>query len=276
MLAQPHQSRFMGHIGVTAGFNHVLDDDEDRATVGFGGIDASLAARLGLAVIGAEGALRYDNFQSTDDFAGTEDPEWQGHITAHLLYDITGATRLGIFGQYADTRLQDVDSEDNYNVYVAGLQGQTFLADNVLVYGQVGYGGKLRDGEDDEEGFNGGPVARLGMAYFLTDNHALSADFEFASTNMYIDGDDAGRFYGATLSGESKISAGLPLFATYGASYTHLNSTDEGDSIDELQLFAGLKWTFGQDSVRSRWTDGLAIASPRLPVRASAWTEQMD
>lgn len=278
VVAQPHQSRFMGHIGVLGGINHAyyVEDEADGETFGFGQLDASLAMRFGRVVVGGEGALRYDDFQSTDEFSDGESPEWQGHITGHLLYDLTTSSRLGVFGQYADTRAQDVESSDNYNVYVLGLSAQSFLADNVLVYGQLGYGDKGRDGQDDGEGFSGGPVARAGLTYFFNDDHALTADFEFAATKSYIDGDDRGRFHAVTLSGESKVAANLPLFATYGASYTHINSTEEGDSVDEWQLFAGLKWTFGQDTVRSRWTDGLAIGSPRLPVRASAWTEYLD
>lgn len=117
---------------------------------------------------------------------------------------------------------------------------------------------------------------RSGLTYFMTDSNAINADFEFAGSRNYIDSSDPGRFYGFTLSQEFAVSQSMPLFAEYGVSYSHISGTDEGEQVDEWFLFAGIKYTFGQATVRDRWTNGLAIGSPRLPVRGSAWTEYID
>jgi len=59
-----------------------------------------------------------------------------------------------------------------------------------------------------------------------------------------------------------------PLYANYFARYDYLSATDEGDNIDEVQFGVGLQYAFGGGSN--------LISSPRLPTRASAWTEWID
>ncbi len=56
----------------------------------------------------------------------------------------------------------------------------------------------------------------------------------------------------------------------------YLSSTDESESNDEIALSIGLKYVFGADTPRERWTNGIGYGGPRLPVRASAWTEYFD
>ena len=78
------------------------------------------------------------------------------------------------------------------------------------------------------------------------------------------------------LSGKTQITEDMPLFLTYEGSYTHISGTDEGEQIDEWAGAIGIEIPFGAQTVRSQWTDGVAIGAPRLPVRASAWTEYID
>lgn len=274
---------FVGHMGVSAGANYTYEVDTsplaDDGTLGFGQIDGSLGYKGGAWMLGAEAAVRYDDFQSTDSLDGFRDyenPEWQGNVTGHFLFDLSASTRIGAFSQYGDTLPQDGDKDDAYDYYLVGLEAQTFLADNVLVFGQAGIGDKIRDGEDENEGFVNGFVLRSGIAYFATDATTLIADAEFASSKDYIDDNDPGRHFGFAISGETLMSEGMPLYLTYGGTYTHINSTDESEQVDEWTAMVGLDLVFGAVAPKERWTNGMAIGAPRLPVRASAWTEWAD
>jgi hypothetical protein len=68
----------------------------------------------------------------------------------------------------------------------------------------------------------------------------------------------------------------MPLFFTCFGRYDYINSTDEGDSLNEMQVGIGLRYYFGADSPRGAARKGLSIGMPRLPTRASAWTEYID
>jgi len=269
----------LGHVGGAVGGNYVEEVDggtNDEATVFFGRADASVGFRTQSWLFGVEGEVRYDDFQSASDFDDDEDPEWQWTVTPHFLYDVSSATRIGLFGQYGDNLPQDGDEGDSFDHYLIGIEGQTFLADNVVVFGQLAFGDKITDGQDDQEGFNNGIVVRTGLTYFATEFTALTADFEFAGSENYIDSSDPGRHFGASIGGKTQISEDMSLFFTYEASYTHINSTDESEQADELAFAVGIELPFGAKSLRSQWTDGMAIGAPRLPVRASALTEYID
>ncbi|MBC8037887.1 MAG: hypothetical protein H7X89_11800 [Rhizobiales bacterium] len=121
-----------------------------------------------------------------------------------------------------------------------------------------------------------GFVLRSGLAYFATDATTLIADAEFAPSKDYIDNNDPGRHFGFSLSGETLVSDSMPLYLTYGGSCTHINATDEGEQYDEWTAMVGLDLAFGAGAPKERWTNGMAIGAPRLPVRASAWTEWVD
>lgn len=266
----------LGHFGGMAGGNYLREADgsPDQSLVPFGAVDMSVAVRMPNFTLGFETVVRYDHLRAP--FDDGEDPAWAGTGAIHGLQDI-GQTRVGGFVQVGLTLPQDQDFYGGtYHYWLAGIEGQAFLASNVLVYGQGGYGNKFPGfGDEEFEGFYRGIVARTGLVYFTSDRSAITADFEFAASKGYIDTDDPGRHFGFSLTGETQVRDS-PLFISYGAGYVHINATDEGDQIDEMTFAIGLDFVFGAGSIRERWTNGLAIGSPRLPVRASAWTEWID
>lgn len=272
------QARFtglVGHIGGTVGGNYLreADGNPDQSVVPFGAFDMSVAIRFPLFTLGFETVARYDHLRAP--FDNGDDPAWAGTGAIHALQDI-GQARVGGFVQVGLTLPQDQEFDDTYHYWLAGVEGQGFLAHNVLVYGQAGYGNKFPGfGDEEFEGFYKGIVARTGMVYFASERSAITADFEFAASKGYIDSNDPGRHFGFSLTGERQLGES-PLFLSFGTSYAHINATDEGDQMDEMTFAVGLDFVFGAGSIRERWTNGLAIGSPRLPVRASAWAEWID
>ena len=218
---------------------------------------------------------RFDDLSSSDDFNSGEDPERRYGVAASALWKTGNATWVGGFLSYGDTRSQDEPGEDEYDVAMIGAEARHAFGEDFLGYMQVGYGEKVREGNDADEGFTKGYALRLGGAYFLNDRTALTFDAEFAGTPMYIDGDDVGRFYSLELGGETWL-ASAPVAITYGVGYSFVNSTDEGDSAEEFQIGIGAKYVFGASSSRDSWMGGRSIGAPKLPLRASAWTEYLD
>ncbi len=251
--------------------------NNDKATVGFGEIWGSVAFPFANGfIVALDADIRHDRYRKSSDFDDDEDPDFHFGGAVHALYNFTPDSRGGVFVSYNDTRSQGDPVSDAYNVWIVGLEGQSFIADNVMVYGQIGYGFKGRDGQDDDEGFNKGIAARAGAFYFMTDRTTLNLDVEFAGSENYIDSSDPGRFFGATLGGETQVAQNSPWFVNYYARYDHINSTDEGDHLDEWQIGLGVKYVFGASSAREAARRGKSIGTPRMPVRASAWTEYID
>lgn len=275
---------WFGQLGLALGINDATEADKggsnDAATVFFIQPEASGGYRTGDWMFALQGNYRYDDFGSSDNTDGLsddEDPEKQWTFTAHVLHDLDSKTRVGGFFQYGDTLPQDGDGDDAYDLYLIGAQAQTFLADNVVVFGQVALGDKNRDGGEATEGFNGGYVMRAGLGHFLSERTTLVFDTEFAGSRNYIDSNDPGRFFGVALSGETLYSDEAPLYVTYGVHYTHISSTDEGDNMDEIAASIGVAYRFGDSTTgRAQFTDGIGIGAPRLPTRASAFTEWVD
>lgn len=182
-----------------------------------------------------------------------------------------------MFAGYGDTTPRDGDKADAYDVMMYGVEGLFFPADNVMAYGQFAFGDKVRAGDEASEGFVKGNILRFGAIWFRTDDNSFTVDVEAAAATNYIDRDDPGVFVGITFSGESRLGYdSLPVALTYFARYDFLTSTDEGDAIQEISVGAGLKILLGNKTKRERFRAGASIGTPRLPTRASAWTEWMD
>ncbi|WP_300514001.1 hypothetical protein [Aliiroseovarius sp.] len=271
----------VGSVGGDLGFNFVREADSpgslDRADVASARLAADAAWQLGNAFLLGVGAdLRWDDFSSTSDFDDDEDPDWQGQLAIHALRQLGDGSRAGVFATAGEAQSQGGAADETYGVWLVGVEGQTLLSDNVLVFGQLGGGDVLADGDGETEGFTGGYVARAGGVWFASDRTAVMASVEHSGTDKYIDSNDPGRFWDVTIAGETRLSTDKPLLATYGMSYTFIDSTDEGDNHGETRLFAGIKFLFGADSPRERWVNGIALGTPVTPLRASAWTEYVD
>jgi hypothetical protein len=270
------RSDAVGEVGLTFGFNDIIDLDNNAAGVGFAVIDGSFSFPVGSALLGFDAGYRFDDLASDPDFSDEEDPDNQYTLGAHLLFQLGERTRLGGFLAYGDTRMQDEPLSSNYDYWLVGLEARHFIGENLMGYAQFGVGDKGRTGDDEGEGFNNGHVARLGATYFVKDHSAFTLDLEYASADPYIDGDDAGRFYGVTLGGETRLGPQSPVMATYSIRYNKLDGTTENDAVEELQFGLGIKVLFGATSPREAARAGRSIGTPYLPSRASAWTEFLD
>jgi hypothetical protein len=267
----------VGDIGLTFGYNDVADNRDSSADVGFAVLDGSFSFPVGSGMLlGFDASYRFDDLASDPDFSDDEDPDSQYTLGAHALWRAGPDTRLGLFLAYGDTLMQNEARSDNFDYWLVGVEARHFVNDNVMGYAQFALGDKGRTGDDDGEGFNDGQVMRLGATYFLKDHSAFTLDLEYASADPYIDGDDAGRFYGVTLGGETRLRPDAPLMATYFVRYNKIDATTENDSLDELQVGLGIKVVFGATSLREAARAGRSIGTPYLPSRASAWTEFID
>ena len=270
-------SGIVGHLGLSAGYNFAYEGgDDEAASVSFGTIDGSITLPVfGQYLVVADAYWRTDDFESDDDFDADEDPESEYSLGVHFLRQITDNTRVGIFGGNGDSSTQGDPSSDSYDVWMYGIEAHHFLADNIMIFAQLGFADKGRDGEDDSEGFNNGLLGRFGVSYFPNNKSAITLEFEAAGTNNYIDSDDSGRFFGTTLSYQRLVMDGMPLYFTCFGRYDVYSTTDS-NSVDEFSVGVGLRYYFGAGSPQEAAHKGLSIGSPRLPTRGSAWTEFLD
>lgn len=267
----------VGHLGLSAGLNSVTDDDDDSADVWFGTVDGSITLPFyGPNLLVLDGYARYDDLSSDGDYDDDEDPEFEYSFGAHYLRQFTDDTRAGFFVSYGDTRAQDESAHDSYDVLMYGLEAHHFFSDQVMIFAQLGYGTKVRDAQSDDEGFDGGMIGRFGISYFPDQKSAFTLEFEAAGASDYIDGDDNGRFFGTTLSYQRQLTDDMPLYFTCFGRYDFIDATTEEDYVEEMQVGIGLRYYFGAGSPQEAARKGLSIGSPRLPVRASAYTEYLD
>jgi hypothetical protein len=267
----------VGEVGLTFGLNNVEELFDDEANVGFGEISGSYSFNAGpRLLLGFDANFRVDDLASDPDFDDEEDPESRYNLGAHALWETGVDTRLGGFLAYGDTRMQDEAPDNNYDYWVVGVEARHFFSDNLMGYAQIGIGDKGRIGDDEGEGFNEGKVARLGATYFVKDHSAFTLDLELASADPYIDGEDKGDFFAATLSGETRLATDMPLMATYYIRHSDIDATTQVDAVEELEIGLGIKFVFGAGSPREAARAGRSIGVPQLPGRASAWTEFLD
>jgi hypothetical protein len=270
----------VGEIGLTFGQNRVEalfgDGSNVEADVAFAVVDGSYSFPIGSMLLGFDANYRFDDLASAPGFDDEEDPDNQYTLGAHLLWQVGPDTRAGGFLAYGDTRMQDSALAANYDYWLVGVEARHFIGDNLMGYAQFAVGDKGRTGDDEGEGFNDGHVMRLGATYFVKDHSAFTLDLEYAAADPYIDGDDAGRFYGVTLGGETRLGPQSPLMATYSVRYSKLDATTENEALEEVQFGLGIKVLFGATSPREAARAGRSIGTPYLPSRASAWTEFVD
>jgi hypothetical protein len=291
-LAAQGLSEGVGEIGLSFGFNDAVNGFEGferSATYGFGGVEGSYSFGVAPGILlGFDASWRAEYAASDENFDFFGAPEGQALLAARALWELGPDTRLGGFVAYGTTRNQQADSVgfgfQNFDYWLYGIEGRHFVNDDLMVFGQLGVG------DDDEgdgltsggvltspgEGFNSGRVVRLGATWFAGDRSAFTADVEYATADPYIDNSDAGEFFGVTLSGETRVSAGMPLFATYSLQSNWLDSTTEGGRVDETSVGIGIRYVFGAETPREAARAGRSIGTPDLPARASVWTNFND
>jgi hypothetical protein len=282
IIQAPEQSIFsgiLGHFGAASGLNAIREVNtggQDQDSISFTTLEGSITLPVASKwLVSLDAIFRYDDFSSSSDF-DNENPEWEYTLGSHLLYQFTPDTRAGLILGYGDTRNNGATSSESYDTWLVGGEIQHFVTDDLMVYAQLGTAFKGRDGQDSDEGFNDGFFARAGSVYFFNDRSSINFDIEAAGCQNYIDSTDPGRFFGFTLSYQQQVLDDTPLYFSAFGRYDHINSTDEGNSVDEWQVGIGFRYYFGAGSQKDANRKGASIGMPRLATRASAWTEYMD
>jgi hypothetical protein len=283
--ASAQELSFSGEVGATLGWIGAYEVDggtsADEAQVAYGKLDGRVALDINNTfIVALDANYRQDDFQSSgtsNAFSDDEDPELSATIGLHGYYKLPNSLVGGFVG-YADTRPQDGDKDDSYDAMIYGISGQTFMLDDLLVFGQMSVSDKVRDGQDDDEGINGGFGVGSGAQYFMSDTQAWTLDFEYLALDQYIDSSDPGRGFGVTATYEHMIEESFaPIVLSAGLGYNLLSSTDQGEGIEELTASVGVRILFGNATdLRSRAETGANMDTPYLQTRMAGWTEWMD
>jgi hypothetical protein len=282
--ASAQELSFSGEAGATLGWIGAYEVDgssPDKAEVAYGELDGRVALDINNTfIVALDANYRHDDFQSSGTstaFGFNEDPELFATIGLHGYYKLPNSLVGGFVG-YADTRPQDGNTEDSYDAMIFGVSGQTFLFDDLLVFGQMSVSDKVRDGQNEEEGINGGFGVGSGAQYFKSDTQALTFDFEYLFLDPYIDGVHPGRGFGAIATYEHMIEESFaPIVLSAGLGYNLLSSTERGENIEEFTASVGVRILFGNATdLRSRAETGANLDTPYLQARMAGWTESID
>ncbi|CAI8281945.1 MAG: Uncharacterised protein [Opitutia bacterium UBA7350] len=274
-----NSAKLSGYFGASLARNYLRENDgnnPDNVNASETRFDAGFSYALNGYTTILSGSYRDTNFSSSNDFDNGEDPDWQYGVGLRFLKELNKDTKLGFLVSYDDTRSQNEPIRDEYDVLLTGVEFQKFLHENIFIGVQFGVADKVRDGQDVDEGFNNGLFGRFVGSYFFSKHSLLTIDFELAGCKNYIDSSDPGRFFGVGLNYQQQFKDDSPLtFIVYGQ-FDHISSTDEGDAADELILGIGFQYRFGAESPYALTRSGASLGLPKLPGRASAWTEWAD
>lgn len=271
-----NSSGIIGEFGIAAGVNKATIET-DEANPWFTQLDGSVTLPvLENKLLIFDAFARYDDFESSGNISNGEDPAWEFSIGSHFLQQFTEDTRAGFFLGYGDHLMQDKGINNSYNVLMGGIEVQSFVREDLMLYTQLGYATKGRNGEDDDEGLDNTLIGRVGGSYFPTETSSISLDFQAAHNDSYIDGNDSGRLYAALLSYERLLNTETPIYLTCFGQYNFFDTTTEGDTAREWQVGLGLRFYFGANSPKDAARKGMSIGIPSLPTRASAFTESLD
>lgn len=280
--AGPALAEGVGDIGLSFGLNSFSNEFSGfgrSGEAGFVGVDGSFTFRAAPRILlGFDAGWRADDVKSEPDFDFFGAPESQTMLAGRVLWEMSADTRLGGFLAYGDTNTRDMPSGQTFDYVLYGLEARHFVSDDLMLFGQLALGDDDGDGLSvgAAEGFNNGRSVRLGGTYFAGDRSAFTLDVEYATADPYIDGSDAGKFFGVTLGGETRLPVAAPLFATFALRTDRLDSTTENGLVQETTLGIGIRYVFGADSLRDAARAGRSIGTPVLPARASIWTNFLD
>lgn len=195
------------------------------------------------------GQLDLDHFQHGWNNGVLSDARWEsastdvvGHLSyrnAHwLLGGFYANRRYTMEGNYSDTQR------------FVGLEGKLFLTDMTL-YGQLGRN-KWVESQDK------GPFAYIQLDYYLNDNFRLSAGIGQMRSKYAANSADY-KQTNIDLGAEYRL-ANSPFsgFASLG----HVHETDGNWKVDSTTALFGIKYNFGQASLRKRDREGATLAPP--------------
>jgi len=169
------------------------------------------------------------------DVKDTVDYSFTGHLNGKV-----GEALVGGFGGVYATK--------NLTVWSAGVEGQTALAPNVVLYGQAGYG---YSGDLDNANLW---AVRGELRYFFTDNVKLQGQAGWSK----VDTDNTGSFDTWTVGATGEYQfAGTPWSIL--ASYDYADSHDLDVKSNTFRI--GGRYTFGGATVKARDAAGADLGS---------------
>jgi hypothetical protein len=265
-----------GVIDVKGGYRHIYSGQED-----FGDGQFELAGNGRLSVplsnmFTAQFDLQAEHYFGVDD-DGNDTPTGNALFGAHLS---ARNTSQWLFGGFAAVAMPSQLSKDDSPVdedtvkWEGGLEAQWYINDFTL-YGQGGWANMKVD-SNGPEGFLSGKFGRGVVRYFITDDAMVNAEYSYAATRHYVDGDDNGRFHEWNLGGAMRVCNTHPLYGTLDYRGGFYDSTTEGENAHDHSILAGLKYQFGVSSLKHNDRHGATLDLPMLPVRAASWEENLD
>lgn len=192
------------------------------------------------------------------------------HIGGALFYRDPASWAAGLQASWIS---QDVDALD-LDIFRVGLFGEFYFDDMFTLGGSVAYYNADWPSEingKDEDGFE---LAAWGR-FYATPDFALTLRGDVLLAGFDFDGNEDADFDGFAITGDGEYlvwDQGLALFA--GARYAEreFDSDDFDDqfTIEDFQVFAGIKFYFGQDGTlierqRTGTVDNTSVFNEKLP-----------
>jgi len=221
---------------------------------GGGALDVAWRALNLQADFSAEGKL---DEGSADD---TYENSYGGGL--HVGWRDPAFGSLGAFGGVGNVKINNVGDNDPDTVaWGVGLEGQLFF-DPATVYLQGGYLDRqsVSSGGDIDALENAGFARAIGRA-FCGENFKFEAEISYAQGKMDPDHDKVW-ILGWGTDAEFR-PAGWPVsgFLRYtGARY---DQSDDGDVLFENRIGFGVRYYFGQESLKSNDRNGVSLELPR-------------
>jgi len=169
---------------------------------------------------------------------------------------------FGAFGTAGSVHINDVGNNDPKTfVFGAGLEGQLFF-DPLTLYLQAGYldREKVTSGGDIDALKNAGFVRLVGR-YFVNDHLKLEPEISYTQGKMDMDGDKVWILgWGSDIEYQLCNSPVSAFIAYTGARY---DQNDDNDILFEHRIGFGVRFYFGQKSLKDNDRHGVSLDLPR-------------
>jgi opacity protein-like surface antigen len=255
-------------VGVSYGHQEIHSTDSDLDSGG-GSIRHEFA-RVAIPVSDVI-SIQLDAERESYNQSGEDKPQSSSALGAHVSYKVGDAGLVGLFYARGIAEASGVENEDGW---IAGLEGQYYVNDEITLYSQIG-SGRIRT--DDHEGFiEDGHFERIVARYFPSDDTKLEIDFSNAGTKSYIDGHDNGRFIAIAINAETRLLDSMPLYGTAKLRRSRFHSASEDDSAKDTSFMLGVNYRFGVSSLKDNDKNGVTLDMPMQPIRAAGFAEGLD
>lgn len=206
--------------------------------------------------IGAQGDLVFDYHQNNLDDYDMDTTEFNAAVHGFFRNE---TYLIGGFVQLGKTRVEAGKGDPmSWTSLYAGAEAQ-FYFDTMTLYGQAGVSGTSND--EFDAGDSASVFADLELRYFVTDDLRLDASIGLDSAKI----DD----YDVKID-TMKLGAGLEYklqdspISLFGR-FDYYRSEQDGGAIDGYRVLAGLKFNFGDETLKARDRTGPSLDTV-LPV----------